>query len=140
MRSHILTKALVRYLMAMTLPQMVGVQFARKDKNPFVNIDMHCGRRSSLLSKTDLRNFQTETGIELTKGAVLSCETLAEFEDLIEAESEKVSIDKMAKMILHLTDVLGTVWLNLEMVDDIEEISDHDFVNPAYIWPDYGTE
>lgn len=140
MMTTTLTKALVQYLMAMTLPQEVGILHTREEKNPFVNVDMKYGRRSCLLSASDLKSFRAETGIEITKGAILSCETLAEFEDLIGAEAEKVSVEKLSRMILHLTEVHGTVWNNLELVEDLDEISDNGIINPAYIWPDYAVD
>lgn len=140
MMTTTLTKALVQYLMAMTLPQEVGILHTREEKNPFVNVDMNYGRRSCLLSSSDLKSFQAETGIEITKGDVLSCETLAEFEDLIGTESEKVSVEKLSRLILHLTEVHGTVWNNLELVENFEDISDKGIINPAYIWPDYSVD
>ena len=56
------------------------------------------------------------------------------------AEVEKVSAETIAKMVLKLVSAIGRAWTSLELVEDIDEISDNGIVNPAYIWPDYPVE
>lgn len=142
METNVLSKALVSYLMAMTFPQLLGIPRSPEEENPFVNVDGKIGRRYCILSSSDLKTFQEETGIELTKASILSCSKLSELEEMMAeaAEAEKVSAETVARMVLQLISAIGKAWINLELVEDIDEISDGDHVNPAYIWPDYPVE
>lgn len=142
MENTILSKALVSYLMAMTFPQLLNIPRSPEEDNPFVNVDGKIGRRYCILSSSDLKTFQEETGIELTKASILSCSKLSELEEMMAeaAEVENVSTETVARMVLQLISAIGKAWINLELVEDIDEISDGDHVNPAYIWPDYPVE
>ena len=142
MENTILSKALVSYLMAMTFPQLLSIPRSPEEDNPFVNVDGKIGRRYCILSSSDLKTFQEETGIELTKASILSCSKLSELEEMMAeaAEAEKVSAETVARMVLQLISAIGKAWINLELVEDIDEISDGNHVNPAYIWPDYPVE
>lgn len=126
----------------MTFPQLLNIPRSPEDENPFVHVDGKIGRRYCILSAPDLKTFQEETGIELTKAAILSCSKLSELEKMMAeaAEVEKVSAETIAKMVLKLVSAIGRAWTSLELVEDIDEISDNGIVNPAYIWPDYPVE
>lgn len=135
-------KALVRYLMAMAYPQLLSIAHTPEEENPFVDVDKKYGRRYCILSTPDLRAFRAETGISLTKGDILSCTTLSELEETMEEglEYEKIQAETFARMVIQLTSAIGKAWCDLEMVEDIEEISDEGIINPAYIWPDFPVE
>lgn len=132
-----LTKALVRYLMAMTLPQELGILHTPKEENPFISVKKRTGKKTCRLDDSDLERFKEETGIELSRAEILSCATMKELENLVGSKAGKVSMETLSGMILNLTSTLGTIWNNLELVESLDEISDGGIVDPSYVWPIY---
>ena len=132
-----LTKALVQYLMAMTLPQELGILHTPEEENPFISVDKRTGKKTCRINDSELERFKDETGIELSQAEILSCATLKEMENLLGTKAGKFSMDTLSNMILNLTATLGTIWNNLELVENLDEISDRGMVDPAYVWPKY---
>lgn len=137
MRTHTLTNALVQYLMAMTLPQELGFLHIPGGENPFISMNKRTGKKACRIKDFELERYKEETGIELSRAEILSCATMKELEVLVGSKAGKVSIGTLAHLILELTDTLGTVWNNLELVESLDEISDGGKVDPAYVWPEY---
>lgn len=137
MKSTTLKKALVQYLMAMTLPQELGILHAPWEENPFLSVNQRTGKKSCKVNDSELGRFKEETGIELSRAEILSCATMKELENLVGSKSDKVSMEILTGLILNLTSTLGTVWNNLEFVESLDEISDGGMVDPAYVWPMY---
>ena len=138
MKTTSLSKALLEYLMALALPQALGFLHTPQETNPFISINKRNGRKACLVSASELENFKKETGVSLTKEEILSCDIYSELETLVEKKSDNVSKEGLSKMVLKLTSVLGTIWNNLELVEELEEISDGGMVDPAYVWPTPG--
>lgn len=137
METTTLKKALVQYLMAMTLPQELGVLHNSWEENPFISKNKSTGKKTCRIEESELDRFREETGIELSCAEILSCRTMGDFEYLVGSRAGKVPLGTLAHLILELTEVLGTIWNNLELVECLDEISDGGKVEPAYVWPAY---
>lgn len=132
-----MTRALVQYLMAMTLPQELGFLHIPGGENPFISMNKRTGKKACRIKDFELERFKEETMIELSRAEILSCRTMRELENLVGSKADKVPIGTLAHLILELTDTLGTIWNNLELVESFDEISDGGKVDPAYVWPAY---
>lgn len=137
MKTLSLTKAILEYLMALSLPQELGILHSSQEQNPFISVNKKNGRKTCRVSAGELEKFRAETGLSISKEEILSCDTLLSMESLIESKSDSVSKEVLSKMVLRLTSAMGTIWNNLELVEDLEEISDGGIVDPAYVWPTY---
>lgn len=137
MEATTLKKALVQYLMAMTLPQELGFLHNSWGESPFISVNKRTGKKTCRIDDSELERFREETGIELSRAEILSCRTMGEFEHLVGSRAGKVPIGTLAHLILELTEALGTIWNNLELVENLDEISDGGKVDPAYVWPAY---
>ena len=137
METTTLKKALVQYLMAMTLPQELGFLHNSWGESPFISVNKRTGKKTCRIDDSELNRFREETGMELSRAEILSCRTMRELENLVGSKADKVPIGTLAHLILELTEVLGTIWNNLELVESLDEISDGGKVDPAYVWPEY---
>lgn len=137
METTTLKKALVQYLMAMTLPQELGVLHNSWGENPFISKNKSTGKKTCRIEDSELEKFKEETGIELSRAEILSCQTMGELEYLVGSKVRKISMETLTNLILNLTSTLGTIWNNLELVESLDEISDGGKVDPAYVWPAY---
>lgn len=137
MEATTLKKALVQYLMAMTLPQELGILHTSGEENPFISVKAKTGKKTCRIIDSELERFKVETGIELSRAEILNCATMKEIENLIGSKASKISMETLMSLILNLTSTLGTIWNNLELVESLDEISDGGMVDPAYVWPAY---
>ncbi|MCQ2172742.1 MAG: hypothetical protein MJZ17_08350 [Bacteroidales bacterium] len=137
METTTLKTALVQYLMAMALPQELGFLHVPWGENPFISVNKRTGKKTCRIDDSELNRFREETGMELSRAEILSCRTMRELENLVGSKADKVPIGTLAHLILELTEVLGTIWNNLELVESLDEISDGGKVDPAYVWPAY---
>lgn len=137
MKTTTLKQTLVQDLMAVTLPQELGILHTSKGENPFISVDKRTGKKTCRIDDSELERFKVETGIELSRVEILSCATMKEMENLVGAKAGIISMETLTGLILNLTSTLGTIWNNLELVESLDEISDGGMVDPAYVWPSY---
>lgn len=80
-----------------------------------MDVDKKYGRRFCALSSADLKTLREETGIGMTKGDILSCDTILDLEKNMEDALGyvKVPTETFARMVLQLTAAIGKAWTKM---------------------------